>query len=68
VKRSGGSRPSGASRSTGTCWRAPSRAPACCTACPRTAARRSRPRSSTAPSPWSSTRRRTACTRRRRSW
>ena len=38
----------------------------CCTACPRTAARRSRPRSSTARGRPSGTRPRTGCTRRRR--
>ena len=40
----------------------------CCTACPRTAARRSPRRSSTGRTPRSGTRRRTGCTPRRRCW
>src|SRR4051794_28684824 len=39
-----------------------------CTACPRTRARRSAPRSFTATAQRSGTRRRTGCTRRRRCW
>jgi ornithine carbamoyltransferase len=42
--------------------------PCSCTACRRIAAKRSRPRSSTVRSPWSGTRPRTGCTRRRPCW
>ena len=49
-------------RSTPTCWRAPPRTRSCCTACPRTAARRSPTRCSTGPRARSGTRRRTGCT------
>ena len=47
-------------------WPGPRTTRSCCTACPPTAARRSRPRSSTARRASSGTRPRTACTRRRR--
>jgi ornithine carbamoyltransferase len=46
-------------------WRAPRRTRCSCTACPPIAARKSRPKSSTARSRWSGTKRRTACTCRR---
>src|SRR5574343_752190 len=42
--------------------------PSSCTACPPTAAKRSAPRSSTAPNPSSGTRQKTECTCKRHSW
>ena len=55
-------------RWTRRCWPAQGRMRSSCTACRRTAAKRSRQASSTARSRSCSTRRRTVCTRRRPSW
>src|SRR5690606_1315389 len=56
----------GRTRSTPGCWRRRSRTRSCCTACRRTAARRSPTRCSTGRRALCSTRPPTACTRRRR--
>ena len=64
ARAQGGVRP--ATRSTASCSPSPGRPPSCCTACPRTAARRSPPRCSTARPARPGTRRRTGCMRRRR--
>ena len=54
--------------STASCSRSPARMPSRSTASPLTRTRRSLPRSSTAPAASRGSKRRTGCTRRRRSW